>query len=110
MNRDRGVIKWTSLMLPEHVQQLKELAEKKKRKIAPSIDPQLYEEWNQLLTKAYHDKETIVVTILKDGIEEELQGLIHRIDPLNHCLILTDDERLAKTTIPFQAITNVRLN
>lgn len=109
VNRDRGVIKWTSLMLPEHVQLLKELAKKHEKKTAPIIDPQQYEEWNQLLMNAYHQKEKIVVTFIKDGIEEEFHGFIHRIDQLNHRLILTDEEKITKMAISFRQMVDVRI-
>lgn len=109
MNRDRGVIKWTSLMLPEHVKQLKDLAKKQEKKTPPSIDAQQYEEWNRMLTNAYCNKEKIVATYIKNGVEEEIEGFIHRIDPINHCLVLTDGDYGVKTTVFFHELTNICL-
>ncbi|WP_419893407.1 YolD-like family protein [Oceanobacillus kimchii] len=40
---DRGTIKWTAMMLPEHAELLNQLKEKKNRKQKPILDEQQLE-------------------------------------------------------------------
>lgn len=109
MNRDRGNIKWTSLMLPEHVQQLKKLAKQYERKTQPVIDPQQYDEWGLLLQDAVVNDKIIKVRILKDGIESEFQGFVYKVDQIYQRLILTNRERSERTTLLFQDMTSICL-
>jgi len=51
-HRDRGIIKYSPFLMPEHRKMLKELREKEER-IQPSHhDEQQYEEWNRIIFKA----------------------------------------------------------
>jgi hypothetical protein len=51
-HRDRGIIKYSPFLMPEHRKMLKELREKEER-IQPSHhNEQQYEEWNRIIFKA----------------------------------------------------------
>ncbi|MDG5787706.1 YolD-like family protein [Evansella sp. AB-P1] len=108
MNRDRGVIKWTSMMLPEHVQQLKEMAKKHEKKSTPHFDGQQLEEWSRLLAKAYHHEMILSVTTIKDGIEENVEGFVHRIDQLHRTITLLNLAH-EKTTLSLHDITEINV-
>lgn len=62
MIKDRGMIKWTSLMLPEHVNRLKELWEEDEQLHLPILDEQQLAEMNDLLYQAYEQQLTVRVT------------------------------------------------
>ena len=50
--RDRGSIKWTAMMLPEHVERLREWKEEEKIPPRKELDEQQFEEWNYLIAHA----------------------------------------------------------
>lgn len=105
MNRDRGTIKWTSMMLPEHVQQLKALADNHKKKQRPEADEQILEEWSRLLGEAYQYDFPLSITIHIQGQEEIVQGFIHKIDPVQRSLTLEQrSDRLQRKTVLFEKI------
>ena len=53
--RDRGTIKWTSLMLPEHVQMINEAFKEQERVEKPILDEQQIEENSFALQRAMKD-------------------------------------------------------
>ncbi|MDQ0256177.1 hypothetical protein J2S74_003595 [Evansella vedderi] len=111
MNRDRGVIKWTSMMLPEHVQQLKEMTAKHKKKAPPQLDEQVLEEWSRLLGEAYYHDLALSITIIDHGKEETVQGFVYRIDQLQRSLTLElKDSRFQRRSIPFQDIIQISVD
>lgn len=52
MIKDRGTIKWTAMMLPEHVQHLKELVIDERRVEKPILDEQMVEEFELIICEA----------------------------------------------------------
>jgi len=80
MLKDRGTIKWTSLMLPEHVELLKEMWNETEKVNKPMLDPQEQELINDQLIQAYDQKLQIIVSFYKDGFIEETRGIIRALD------------------------------
>ncbi|MCD8508969.1 MAG: YolD-like family protein [Bacillus sp. (in: Bacteria)] len=108
MNRDRGTIKWTSMMLPEHVQQLKKLAENHKKKQRPQADEQTLEEWSRLLGEAYQYDLPLSITIHIQGQEEIVQGFVHKINPVQRSLTLEHpSDRLQRKSILFEEVIEI---
>ncbi|MFD1019366.1 YolD-like family protein [Thalassobacillus hwangdonensis] len=60
-NKDRGTIKWTSLMLPEHVQMVKSLWKEDERVEKGILDEQKAVEIDFLLQRAVNDNLTISI-------------------------------------------------
>lgn len=60
-NRDRGTIKWTSLMLPEHVEMIKQVWKEDERIEKPILDEQKMEEIDIALHLAMKDDLTIKI-------------------------------------------------
>lgn len=59
--RDRGTIKWTSLMLPEHVEMVKNVWEEDERIEKPILDDQQLEEIGFALERSMQDGLTVKV-------------------------------------------------
>src|SRR5690625_4999913 len=76
MLRDRGTIKWTSLMLPEYVELLKKMWRDTEKVNMPVHDSQELELMNGQLVQAYERKSLIVLSIYKDGFIEEISRTI----------------------------------
>lgn len=104
MVNDRGTIKWTSLMLPEHVEALKKLHEEEDWKDKPIIDEHLIEEINLILQLALKDDLTIEVEYFKDHDYHKIKGKLLAVDPLLNYVRFEDDE------IPLDSITGARID
>ncbi|MBB6452278.1 hypothetical protein HNQ94_000723 [Salirhabdus euzebyi] len=107
MLKDRGNIKWTSLMLPEHVVELKKMWEQANERPIPLLDEQELEEMNVKLQEAYSKKIPVQLTVHKKGTQETVNGIITKIDSFQQTLLLeTDSEK--KEIVPFPSIIYVK--
>jgi hypothetical protein len=81
--RDRGNIKWTSLMLPEHVKELRRYINEEYYDVPePSIDEQQMEEMNELILEAMEYNFPLTFIIYKNRRLEAIDGYIHFIDSI----------------------------
>ncbi|MFF5396426.1 YolD-like family protein [Peribacillus butanolivorans] len=80
--RDRGRIKWVSMMLPEHVKLLREYNEGLDKVEKPVLDEQKYEEFNEIICRAMEDNITLQFTYYQKGEIKKFLGNIHYIDGL----------------------------
>jgi hypothetical protein len=81
--RDRGNIKWSSLMLPEHVKELRRYINEKYYDIPePSIDEQQLEEMNKLILEAMEYNIPLTFIIYKNRRLIAINGHIHFIDSI----------------------------
>lgn len=94
MLRDRGTIKWTAMMLPEHVAQLKhDLAETKKTDKS-IIDEQQAEEFESIIAYAMSVNKPLSFSIFDLGVVNQLKGFIQYINyekKMLHIKDLSDD-------------------
>jgi len=88
MVQDRGTIKWSTLMLPEHAEMLKELWRQDKKAVKPILDPQEMEMLNRRLLEAYAQQHTITISIYENGLEINYTGKLKRMDREKGCFIL----------------------
>ncbi|MFD1929101.1 YolD-like family protein [Sporosarcina siberiensis] len=106
MNRDRGNIKWTSLMLPEHLLELRKWTNEDAYTERPELnewDFQLIQEELELAIK--RKGETLIKTWF-DGEIIEHQGIIVKIDTFLKAIVLEETSGIRK--IPVVAIINVQ--
>jgi hypothetical protein len=79
--RDRGNIKWTSLMLPEHVKLLRRYINEEYHEVPELIlDEQLLAEINSLILESMEFNFPLSFTIYQDKRLLMIQGNIHFID------------------------------
>jgi hypothetical protein len=90
MIRDRGKIKWTSLMLPEHVKMLREWAKEDQYKVKPQLDEQQLEELNETICYAMEAGDELAITSYSNNDYEVLVGRIHYYDDFEKKLRLID--------------------
>ncbi|ANC77451.1 hypothetical protein ABE65_011840 [Fictibacillus phosphorivorans] len=91
MIRDRGSIKWTSLMLPEHVKELRRyIYEEHYDTPEPILDEQQMEEMNEVMLEAMEYHVPLMFTIYKNKRLITLSGYIHYIDTNNKQLRILD--------------------
>ncbi|MEI3605462.1 YolD-like family protein [Pseudogracilibacillus sp. SE30717A] len=89
---DRGTIKWTALMLPEHVEMLNKMWEEQEYKYMPELDEQQIAENSFLLQEALANDLEIKIKYYKDHDHKIIVGYLLHVDILNKKLYLKDIE------------------
>lgn len=107
MLRDRGKIKWVSLMLPEHVNLLRDWAMEDSYEKSRQVDEQQLEMMNNIVLEAMEFHKQIEVTYYKKHSYTSVIGKIRRVDEINQKIHLIDDKEQI-FHIPFSSIVNVR--
>ncbi|MCZ0067612.1 YolD-like family protein [Bacillus sonorensis] len=82
MLRDRGSIKWVSMMLPEHVELLREYHEDLDKVKKPVLDEQKYEEFNDMICEAMEENRPLQFAYYQKGEVSMLAGRVHYVDAL----------------------------
>ncbi|OIJ22025.1 hypothetical protein BKP45_04935 [Anaerobacillus alkalidiazotrophicus] len=101
--KDRGNIKWTSLMLPEHVEMLRKWADDLNKVPRPMLDEQQWEEIEITVTDAIADNNVLAFTYWEDGYYKTLIGRVHFID-MNGKQFRIVDEFDEKLCVAFEDI------
>ncbi|WP_339181589.1 YolD-like family protein [Bacillus sp. FSL R5-0560] len=80
MLRDRGTIKWTSMMLSEHLTQLKQDLMDVSKIEKPSLDDQQIEEMDILVSEALEFNKELKFKLFNNGFVENVTGRVHYIN------------------------------
>jgi hypothetical protein len=78
--RDRGRKKWTAMMLPEHIQQLREWQVDEKIPLRREPDEQQFEQWNYIIATAMETNTPLTITYWKGGRPVTETGIIHQFN------------------------------
>lgn len=81
-NRDRGNIKWTSLMLPEHLERLREWQREDQYTERPDLTDFELQEMQQTIETAWKRKCETVIKTWREGKVNVYQGVIEALDPV----------------------------
>ncbi|MBT2730832.1 YolD-like family protein [Bacillus sp. ISL-75] len=108
MIRDRGRIKWTSMMLPEHVKLLRDWVKEDRYEQKREMDEQQLELMNGILSEAIEYDQYVTITHYRNRNYEIVIGKIHYWDELTQRLHVIDrfDE---VHRIPMDAIADIRM-
>src|SRR4051812_26443296 len=108
MIRDRGRIKWTSMMLPEHVKLLKDWVKEDSFEDRKEMDEQQLDQMNEILFKAIEFDQFVTITYYQNRNYQIIIGKIHYLDETARRLHIVD--RFAEVQrIPMADIVDVRL-
>src|SRR5699024_7075787 len=88
---DRGSIKWTSLMLPEHIEQLREIFTEYKEK--PILDEQKQIEIDQQLKYGLTHQLILKITYYNQGEFHILNSRLKKFDQWKWGIVLADEDR-----------------
>lgn len=80
MIRDRGRIKWTAMMLPEHVEQLRDWQKEDQFQIREQPDEQQLEEWNYQIQEAIERNLSLTVHYWQDEKVTRASGIVRKIN------------------------------
>lgn len=108
MIRDRGRIKWTSMMLPEHVKLLRDWVKEDRYEQKREMDEQQLELMNETLSEAIEFDQFVTITHYRKRNYEIVIGKIHYWDELTQRLHVVDRFEEAHR-IPMDAIADIRL-
>lgn len=104
--RDRGTKKWTSMMLPEHVRELKKSLIDEKRIAKPILDEQKIELMEEIVHSAIENDDPLLFSIYIDGFINKISGKVTFIDHIQKQFKITDDAGY-KRSIFFKDVTNI---
>lgn len=79
MNRDRGMKKWTQMMLPEHKELLHKLNQREAFQLMPELDPQEQEEMTRKMLLAFHKRSPVTLSIWENGGIHEVTGVLTQL-------------------------------
>ncbi|WP_432358969.1 YolD-like family protein [Sporosarcina sp. UB5] len=106
MIRDRGRIKWTAMMLPEHVEQLRDWQKEDGLQTRQQPDEQQIEEWNYRINEAMKRNEQLSIDYWHEGAIMTGKGFIRKIDALEGNLYLHPESGEAHR-IPFVDLKSI---
>ncbi|PLS19227.1 YolD-like family protein [Bacillus sp. M6-12] len=107
--RDRGTKKWTSLMLTEHVEQLRDYFEDEYYRVEkPEIDEQQLEEMNDKIHEAIEFHYKIHVTHYQKGHYQDIKGHIHYVNPIDQTLYIVDNDGF-RNKVTISDILNIQI-
>lgn len=98
---DRGSIKWTSIMMPEHVEMLEEILEEQDHKEKPILDDQQKEEINTKLLMAVVNGLTVELKYYDNNDFYKAKGKITNVNRQNKYI------NIAGQHLPFENIIDV---
>ncbi|PLS01660.1 YolD-like family protein [Neobacillus cucumis] len=108
MIRDRGKIKWTSMMLPEHVKLLRDWVKEDQYETKREMDEQQLELMNETISEAIEFNQFVTITYYQNRKYEMVIGKIHYWDELTQKLHVIDHfEEVHR--IPITDIADIRL-
>lgn len=106
MTQDRGTIKWTSLMLPEHVELLKQMWQEDKKESKPILDPQEIELINQQLIDSYQHQLLVELAIFEDSQTHHIVGKVSKLHPESKKISFETEDH-EKIELSFPSILSV---
>jgi hypothetical protein len=95
MNRDRGTIKWTAMMLPEHVQLLREWQAEDQLVEKPKLDEAQLEQMNSHLQRAYKERCVIHFKVWEQTSIYNISGIIQKVNPYEQSIQLENGQKFS---------------
>ena len=90
MIRDRGIIKWNSLMLPEHVTMLRDWTKEDTYKKSKQLDEQKLELLNETAQMAIESGVEVTIDYFSDHEYEKVTGKIDSFDIVKKAFRIRD--------------------
>ncbi|GLO66110.1 YolD-like family protein [Oceanobacillus kimchii] len=88
---DRGSIKWTAMMMPEHIEMLKDLKKEQIKVKKPVIDEQKQEEINFQLKMGFKDNLLVEIKYYENGHFLTFKGYIQKMNYENRLIEVTEE-------------------
>ncbi|MGG1482415.1 YolD-like family protein [Bacillus smithii] len=108
LHYDRGNKKWTSLMLPEHVEMLRVADREYYKTPKPMLDPYQVQEIEEKIHYAMEYHYPVKFDVWYDGFVEKVSGHIHYLDQIQKEIRVKDNEGNIER-VKFKNIVNVEV-
>lgn len=108
MNKDRGTIKWTSMMLPEHVERLRKWDETLAAEHKKVLSEWELDTLQETIQYAYQVKKAITLTLFHANRMVKRNGYIQRIEVYKKQLLLESEDAIYR--IDFMSIQAAELD
>ena len=95
MNKDRGTIKWTAMMLPEHVKLLREWQQDDRFVAKPQLDEAQVAQLNSNLQRAYSEHLPIELKVWEETSIYVVSGIIKKINKNGHFIQLENGQKFS---------------
>ncbi|WP_096271747.1 YolD-like family protein [Paucisalibacillus globulus] len=102
---DRGSIKWTAMMMPEHHQLLHQMWKQQEYKAKPELDEQQKEEINMKLHVAILNDLFVIIKYYSVHDYKTVRGKLKDVDSLQNYVLLRDG-----TKIKLQSIIDLQID
>ncbi|MFJ7850790.1 YolD-like family protein [Peribacillus sp. NPDC097206] len=99
MIKDRGTIKWTSLMLPEHVKALRDWAVEDKLEKKPELDEQAFEQIEIVVMDSLNYTLPIHLTIWENGLYTIFSCIVAKVNLVSRQLKLELQDDMITVTL-----------
>lgn len=109
MIRDRGNIKWTAMMLPEHVQRLRIWQREDEQIAKPAFDEWTLQALEEELLQAYYGKKEVLLEVWNQQTSTKYQGIITTLMSEEKKLCLHDSEQRKNNWISVEFILNLKM-
>lgn len=106
--KDRGNIKWTSMMLPEHKKRLSDLYKQQFHSSKPDLDEQKIEELNHNICLALNDERQYKITFHQNHTYHSVTGRIENGNFINKTLRIVIGSNTVYD-VPLEDITNIEV-
>ncbi|MGM0411167.1 MAG: YolD-like family protein [Bacillota bacterium] len=107
--KDRGNIKWTSLMLVEHREKLEKLKRSENKIKKPELSEEKLNRLDYLFKKALNKNLNIKITYYQRKHLHQWKGKIKKISPENSQVIFYNNKKNEKLKINLEDIVNIEL-
>lgn len=107
MIRDRGSIKWTAMMLPEHVHSIKNALKEDKKIEQPILDEDKIQEMELLILEGMEYNWTLHYDVFRNGAIKKIEGRTVYIDHLKHEIRVQDTENTIHY-LPFHTLVHIQ--
>jgi putative heme degradation protein len=95
MNKDRGTIKWTAMMLPEHVKLLREWQQEDQFVEKLQLDDAQMEQLNTNLQRAYSEHRPIELKVWEETSIYMVSGIIKKINTQEQYIQLENGQKFS---------------
>jgi hypothetical protein len=105
--RDRGIIKFSPFLMPEHRDMLAELREKVDDMTLSYHDEQRYEQWNSTILEAMEFALYLRIQYIQNHRFHNVIGRVHYYDEINRILRVKEKEKGKFYFIPLSTIQKI---
>ncbi|MFJ8263170.1 YolD-like family protein [Rummeliibacillus sp. NPDC094406] len=109
MIRDRGNIKWTAMMLPEHVQRLRIWQQETQQIAKPAFDEWTLQALEEELMQAYYGKKEVLLEVWHQRASTQNRGVITELKGEEKKLCLYDTTQRTNNWIDVEVILHIKV-